>query len=70
MKRFVMNLIERSLYMKISFTKLGEEESKSWKEYKQHDCPLSSREPETGINSENTCEFCKEQKSHLERARK
>ena len=44
--------------MKISFTKLGEEERKEWEEYKQHDCLLSNHEPEAEINSENLSEFC------------
>ena len=44
--------------MKISFTKLGEEERKEWEEYKQHDCLLSNHEPEAEVNSENLCEFC------------
>ena len=56
--------------MKISFTVLGEEECEKCEEYKQHDCPLSGHEPETKIDSENTCEVCKEQENHLERARK
>ena len=56
--------------MKISFTKLGEEECEECEEYKQHDCPLSGHEPEAEIDSENTCEVCKEQESHLEKARK
>ena len=46
-------------------------ECEECKEYKQHKCPLSSCESETGKkNSEKTCKVCEEKEQYLKRARK
>ena len=54
--------------MKISFTKLGEEESKLCETFKQHECPKNRYEANID-NDEQKCETCKEHENHLERAK-
>ena len=56
--------------MKISFTKLVEEECKVCETFKQHECPKNRYEAEDIDNDEKTCETCKEHENHLERAKK
>lgn len=56
--------------MIISFAKLGEEDFEESKECKQHRCPLTICESETGEKTgEKICKAYEENKQHLERAR-
>ena len=48
--------------MKISFTKLGEEECEVCETFKQHECPKNRYEAEDIDNDEQTCETCKSMK--------
>ena len=53
-----------------SFAKLGEE-CRERKECKQHKCPLSSCESETGVETAGKiCKVCEENEQHLEIGRK
>ena len=56
--------------MKISFTKLAEEECEVCETMKQYECPKNRYEAEDIDNDEKTCETFKEHKNHLERAKK
>ena len=55
--------------MKVSFTKLGEEECEVCETFKQHKCPKNRYEVEDIDNDEKTCETCKKHKNHHERAK-
>ena len=56
--------------MKISFTKLGEEECEVCETLKQHECLKNRYEAEDIDNDEQTCKTCKEHENLLERAKK
>ena len=71
MKKYVMNHIEKFFAsMKISFTKLSEEECEVCETFKQHELPKNRYEVEDIDNDEQTCETCKEHENNLERAKK